>query len=400
MKSTIIKLILLTALGALGAAPVVAQSADDADKEQKQREKVQAQAERAQERGAQEALEKVQGELDDRLSQIQDRVKRKTARVGQTIRFAQGAPAALPVPGIPEPPEPYDAAAVDFVENAVRFGNGNFNYISAGQSPAQPLVISTSDPSPVKLGETQEDLSVMARILRKAAERIGGRDKHENAAMGIAISSLHGGQRAESFYLEGYGAMFTLNVRYPLVPPPAVEETKAETTPDTTWEKTKRELYGPRGPVVAGGKVDMFLTDKFGGDGPAMTYEAERVDSLKQGLLKALKNGANLRHVKADEQVVVAVVGPASRGAVTVERLKSAKGKKKPARNDPSDDSEDAASPPVPRVEVLSMTPPPGAAAARQTNLIIRARKSDIDAFAKGELDLDAFSKKASVQVY
>jgi hypothetical protein len=35
-----------------------------------------------------------------------------------------------------------------------------------------------------------------------------------------------------------------------------------------------------------------------------------------------------------------------------------------------------------------------------ESTMTLRAKKSDIDAFAKGTLDLDAFTKRVAIQVY
>src|ERR1051325_11675602 len=77
----------------------------------------------------------------------------------------------------------------------------------------QPLIVRSSDAAAKNLPNLQEDLAIMSRILSKAA----GREGHE-AAMGIVLSALPGSRHPQSIYLEGYGALFLLNVKFPLVP--------------------------------------------------------------------------------------------------------------------------------------------------------------------------------------
>ena len=155
----------LAALCAL-AAPVFAQSEDE-DKPQPRRKKVQEQVERTQAR-VQEVLEKVQGELGDKLGRAQAQLEGQFAKAGQAFKLAQAGLALEP----PEPPEVPVVRSFNFAGNDV--------FLPPGSQSSLPLVINTSDASPAALAETREDLSVMARILKKAASRGAVHDKHED----------------------------------------------------------------------------------------------------------------------------------------------------------------------------------------------------------------------------
>jgi hypothetical protein len=206
----------------------------------------------------------------------------------------------------------------------------------------------------------------MSRILAKAV----GHDQKE-AAMGIVLSALPGSRRPQSMYLEGYGALFLLNVQFPLVPP-AKEDEKAEKQADTTWEKTKQELYGSRT-----GNMRIW-NDR------AVEYDQQQVDDLKKDVLDALKNAGNIRAVKPDESITVAVLGNHAGGPGRF--VKSATtftpdGARKTNRFYTVGD----------RARV---------GAGRETTLIIRAKKSDVDAFNKGTIESDEFKKRASISAY
>ena len=110
-----------------------------------------------------------------------------------------------------------------------------------------------------------------------------------------------------------------------------------------------------------------------------MDYEPERVAELKKNILEALKNASNIRNVKSDESITVAVTGPDNAPGSQVRRV-----------------FRDG------RVErdVVTVMKADKALVGEETHLIVRAKKADIDAFAKGKLTLDDFEKKASVVSY
>src|SRR6185436_11833767 len=114
-----------------------------------------------------------------------------------------------------------------------------------------------------------EDLTVMMRILEKAA---GTKDDAKAMAMGIDVLSFGKTSGPRVFYLDGYGAMFVLNVRYPLLAPPAKDEPGETNAPaNSEWERARKELYGQ--PEVA----DELKGRSTGGE----SFDADRVENLK-----------------------------------------------------------------------------------------------------------------------
>ena len=240
------------------------------------------------------------------------------------------------------------------------------------------------DPSDAKsLDETEEDLNIMARILEKAAST---RDQRNAHAMGIIINAPFSGRvLPQNLYLEGYGALFLLNVNYPLLPPPSPKPEEAETKEPTNseWEEARRELYRP-----PGWTFEYDWSDKAPGVVGALPgisgekYDAGKVETLKKELISALKNAAHIRKLKSDETVVIVVAG---RGV-------SAQSKPIPVESKPAPKT-------ATRARVVPARPLRLGSETPGTKLILRARKSDIENFQKEKLSLAEFRKKVSIML-
>lgn len=239
-----------------------------------------------------------------------------------------------------------------------------------GRNAGKTLVVNTTKPNPENISEIEEDLVIMSRILDKTVDAksnpgMGAR------ALGIALSALPGGKGAQNIYLEGYGVLFTLNVRFPLAPSEVKTSEKPSKEPGSTWEQTRKEIYG-------GGSGDggawMHLIKQEVDFGP-MEYDAEKVEELKKGLVEALKNASHIRHLKSDDQIVLAVQGPESHSGGTPKRvLHGSFGDYRPSS--------------------------PESKGSRNSTLTLRAKKSEVDDFAKGKLNFDDFQKKVSITLY
>jgi len=256
------------------------------------------------------------------------------------------------------------------VQNVFEDGFG-FAVNPPGRGSNQPLIIRGANMDSNAVSNIQEDLAVMSRILNKTIERGVGRDGRDSA-MGIVLSALPGAKRPQSIYLEGYGALFMASVKFPLVPPPAKDDEKAEKQVDTTWEQTKRELYGQKTPNVRVWNVS--------GNESTAEYNAEQVENLKSELIEALKNGGNIRDVKPDESITVAVIG--NRASSTVNRVKHI------SRNSGKTGKSELYLADGPR------------STARESTMTLRAKKSDVDAYANGSIDLEQFKKRVNVATY
>jgi len=242
---------------------------------------------------------------------------------------------------------------------------------ASGSRSPRSLVVLSSNPDPEASAEAEEDLSVMNLILRKAIKMSPDGESVLAAGINVPVdSSVFGSASgARNIYLEGYGALFLLSVKYPLLPAPekpAETAGKEDFTDD--WRKARDEIReAGRGGY---GQIEFFSVRSSRSRGEE--YDATKVDGLKSSLLEALKNATHIRAVKPGEYITVVVQG--TEPAVEVKAKRSGKG------------------------------PSPAAAEAvvqpGDTVLTLRVKKSDVDAYAAEKMDFDAFQKKASIQTY
>src|SRR5437870_4526899 len=161
-----------------------------------------------------------------------------------------------------------------------------------------------------------------------------------------------------------------LNVGFPLLAPPKGDTRKEKTETSSTWEEARQELYGQPGSAKTTA-------------GPAEEYDEEKVSQLKDTLLEALKNAANIRDLKPDDSVTICAFGGAGAGRTQVRSTT-----KRGATPSPEVQNQ---------VWVLGDH---NVGPTRGTILTIRVKKSDAEAFAKGKLTLEEFRKKAKIAAY
>ena len=252
---------------------------------------------------------------------------------------------------------------------------------SGSGTPARTLVIPRDGADPKSLSDMEEDLSVMSHIIDKAAS---SRDEKSARAMGISIHGpLSSSAAPRTLYLDGYGALFFLNVNFPLLPPPTKkEDTQPKEETSTEWEDARRELFQPSS--YSSDLPRLFAVDQganafaFSTGGQPEEYDADKVEELKKSLITSLKNAVHIRKLKGDETVTIVVTG---RGPVTEMKsnLRRTSGTRSP--------------------NVWTTTRSTGGD-SKGTKLIVRAKKSDIEAFQKDKTSLDDFRKKVTVMTY
>lgn len=316
---------------------------------------------------AQKAQEDARRALDDTRAQIEhtrEQVRHQTAAVVPAPPgYVAGASAGVPPPPgyIPGPAAPEFSTRLQNIITRATVGGG----------PGKPLVIQTSSPDPKEQANLEEDLSVMAHILDKSLEDVPGtqwRGGGGARAMGIDVLMSPGSGPARNMYLDGYGALFLVNVAFPLVPP-AAKGDEPKPSGDSTWEEAKQELYGG-GP---GARAPLP---------PAEEFSQDKVNKLKTTLLEALKNAANIRGLKSDESVTICVQGGPGAAAP--------RGRRGPRSAAMSGGGGFGGN----FVFTHSSGPTQG------TIMTIRVKKTDVDAFAKGKVDLDEFQKRARITTY
>lgn len=141
-------------------------------------------------------------------------------------------------------------------------------------------------------------------------------------------------RNTDCIYIQGYGALFFMRVDLPLTAPPP-PPVKPKEKPSEPVDKVWHQI-----------KRDLYgprnvSTDQSG-------RGIDRVEWLKTNIVKNLRHAANIKCLKPDELVIVTANG-----------------------------NEKEAGPPK--------------------VLIVRAKKSDIDAFSEGTLDIDGFREKVQI---
>ena len=261
------------------------------------------------------------------------------------------------------------------------------------------LVIQSSEPDPVANANAEEDLAIMSRILRKAVG--SSQDDGRRMVMNIPVdgSVFGSASGARNIYIDGYGALFLLTVRYPLIAPAEkTDEPKAKDTTSDEWKVAQEEELESRGRPGGYGSASGSFSQSWSlnsGRGPAEDYDADKVDKLKTALLESLKNATHIRALKPNDFVTVVVQGAEATRTEVMKRKPSNTALGKPEPAEPGKKSAGGA----PSVSLPGKTIRTRSGQG-ETVMTIRVKKSDADAFAQGKLDLDAFRKKAAIQTY
>lgn len=248
-----------------------------------------------------------------------------------------------------------------------------FHLIEGGLANSRTLLVPADDASPEQIGRLREELAIMGRIFTKAADPEGA--KHGGFRFNFGGLGFGQGGELDALYLDGYGAVFPLEVDFPLVDTPKFTEKKTEPKPDkdATWEKTRRELAG-------GHEDEPEEALDLGGDSGPTPYDADKVAALRKRLTEAFRHAANLKSVKPDEQIVVQVSGPAGQVGHVSRKIVT----KVVAYAKSGDD-----------LQMLGSPEDRGGPVRQQ--LTLRAKKSDVDAFAVGKLSPEDFGRKLKI---
>lgn len=316
------------ALSGAGSPPPEVQEAID---------KAQAEAQRAQAE-AQLQFQKAQQEFQDAGRQMEEQMAQVQGRVGAIS--GGGASVGTAGPG-------YGTRLQSLIQRAP--GNSG-----------RTLVIRSSNVDPKEQANLEEDLAVMSHIFDKAIAGKPGDDPRRRTAMGIDVFFTASPSPLRRLYLDGYGALFMLNVDFPLLAPAAKPDApKEKPQTDSTWQEAQRELYGQ----PAGADPSRSIVEQ---------YSEDKVNDLKNALLEAFKDATNMRNLKSDDAITVCVFGGVN-GVPAGLKVQGPFG---------------------------GYSNSAGGSPLRRTIMTIRAKKSDVDAFAKGKLNLDEFRKKAGIATY
>jgi len=290
-----------------------------------------------------------------------------------------GEPPLAPVPGAPPQATPSLSYEVKKSNKGIVASTGGTLYRASAADSIPPLVIQFSSTNQTAVQEWEEDLAVMTRLLEESVQRAANEDLAD-IKMGIQML-VTASRSVRPLYLEGFGALFMVKVNFPVMAPTKVDEEKTERT-ETEWEKARQELYGRRQASWMGGTVEA-----------GVDYDAEQVDTLKKELIESLKNATNFRHLKPEEYVSITVFGSPNSGS----KAKTTSKRKKTAPGEANADNKDALAKEVDRAVREVGRPRP---LRTGTVLTLRVKKSDVDAYARGDINYDAFEKKVLLNTY
>ena len=313
-----------------------------------------------------------------------EREQQKAEIAAALAQARTSKPAAPVLPSITSPASPTEPASV--VAAIDRLLAVQDRLSSRSGSTGTVLVIPSEQTRTEDLLTINEDMSVMSRIFEKNIEqaRISTARGDIFVSRQDPFSMLMGTGRGgiQSMYLQGYGALFLMKVDFPLTPSPDVQDDEKKTQTaeegDPVWQQIRREMYEPE-------NVDRRRRT----DRPEEKYDVEKVENLKTTLIKALKHAANIRSLKPDESVILTVAGsseatgtiitseriPGGNQVLITERVADGKTRTSIVQGISLDD--------------IGLSSP--------SILVIRTKKSDIDQFAKGDLDFDQFRQRVQL---
>lgn len=285
--------------------------------------------------------------------------------------------------------------ARQFLNNLRNFQRSTGTSTGTRTSSDNILVIPTEEVGFEELLTINEDMNVMSRIF---ANELGKqRTATSNPGWSVVDSQLvptyyelilgrSTNNTISSMYLQGYGALFMMKVDFPLSgppePKPQQEETEKEDV-DEIWEQTRQQIYQPREPRTTSSRISA--------ERPEVNYDARQVENLKTALIESLKHAANIRVLAPDESVIIRIDG--SGRSITVLSI---------AKQDNGGWLIDFESDGIRKMMSINSADINDFVRRFSVPMCIdiRAKKSDIDAFAKGDLDFDKFREKVQVLSY
>jgi hypothetical protein len=320
---------------------------------------------------------------------------------------------AVPPPAVPAAEAPPGELGVDMVIGIDAEG------MPRGHSGRKVLVIPAAEVKAEELVAITQDLQVMSHILNGKFEqpRLAKR-----AFTDFGDFFGRDSRATEAIYLQGYGVLFFKEVNFTFSPPPKTQEKQTRETEnvDPTWQRAKQEILSPKDPALGiGGFSEQEST-------------LVKVEELKTDLVKTLKHAANIRNLKPDEWLILTVIGQAGQPSRMYGYKSFGNTAPTPTPGTPRSGRSSsrggggfggrmsgfvAGSSSSTRGRTAGgmyggmggmmdsgtyggMATYPGTISPSSTVLTIRAKKSDVDDFAKEELDFEQFQEKVQIFTY
>jgi len=267
------------------------------------------------------------------------------------------------------------------------------------------LVVPAEEVNPKELAEITEDMQVMSYILD---ERFKETRRIQGVFMDFGDFFGRDNRQTEATYIQGYGVLFAMEVNFTFSPPPKAQAQETEQQGeqgDSTWQRARRQVFSSS--QAQGGE----------GSGSPDEYNSQMVEELKRDLITTLKHAGNIRGLQPDEWVILTVVGGGGpvtgmfgggmMGGGMMGGMSSSGGSAYGGVSSGGMGGYGAGG--FGGTMGGGMGGGMGAgmmvygqtgASSSTTVLTIRAKKSDVDAFAGGELDFDRFREKVKTVMY
>ena len=159
------------------------------------------------------------------------------------------------------------------------------------------LVVPAADIKPDELSETLEDMYIFSNILDEGF-------KEPRMIQGVFrdFGDFFGrdNRQTEAVYMQGYGVVFMMEVDYTFRPVPQTEEKPGDTAAeevDSTWLRARERIFSPGG----GGRMSRPDSARENG--------GQMVEELKAELVRTLRHATNIRNIEPDEWVILSVTG-------------------------------------------------------------------------------------------
>lgn len=331
-----------------------------------------------------------------------------------------------PTSVVPVPEEPAPEAPVPPEQPAPSPYSSTQPRSTGHISSRKVLVIPDSDLKPKDLDALTQDLLVMSHILD---ERFKGSRMIKGVFTDFGDFFGRDNRSTEAIYLQGYGVVFLMEVNFAFSPPLKPEEQEDEEAAeqvDPTWQRARQQIFAPTTPRPG--------MSGFSGQGPGLV----KFDQLKKELIETLKHAANIRNLRPDEWIILTVIGRGRQpGEFYEDYYRSAAPRSRTSRDRRSDrrssrGEAEAGAYGGGMIGGMSMGMAGmggygggmggfgggmyggmggygggvmmggygGMGFSSATILTIRAKKSDVDDFAKDELDLEQFQETVEIFTY
>lgn len=261
----------------------------------------------------------------------------------------------------------------------------NWPYESGSTEPI--LIIPSAEMEAKDLLMINEDLNIMSRIFESALHKVhitpssGSNIFVNDSNRNYFLTQLSGREKIKSIYIQDYGVIFMMSVNFPLSPSPEKQETneneQKDNGDDEVWQSFRTQIYEPE-KISKPTKIEM-----------ARSYDANKVDALKNSLIQSLKHASNIRNLKNEEFVILSITG--SGGSAEYEALfvesDDTSSKDKILLRDKS----------TGKARWVEGNSTAELALSSRTVLVIRAKKDDIDNLTKGDIEPDQFRQRVSI---